>query len=179
MKRILLLLVCTCVMLSASGCKTPIDLPFEEPAEKVFSVEAYGLQLTADTSFAEATAGEFDLQIKNDYAYISIMAYRYTDLSEELTPLQAFQMQNEDIFSRREEVQLLEEEKTESFSDHTLTKALYSAKRDGVKNHYAMYLVDFPEKEIFAWVLVSAMPVDMESEGETLHKIVSSLKPIA
>ena len=52
---------------------------------------------------------------------------------------------------------------------------MYSAERDGTKNYYGSYLIDFPEEETFAWVLITATPSYFESNRETLHNIVCSL----
>lgn len=165
MKRILLLLA-ACALIFAAGC-TASD---HTAAPAVFAIDDYGLQLTADSSFREDTNGSFDLQITNDKAYISVMAYKYTDLPDSTTPLDVYHTQNEDLFSKRDAVTAIEESET---------RGLYSAQRDGVKNYYATYLLDFPEAETFAWVLITATPSYLEANRDSLDSIVETLTPIA
>lgn len=179
MKRVSVVLLMVCVLFSATGCSILNDaISHVKPTEAVFSIDSYQLQITADSSFQEKTGGNFDLQITNDNAYISIMAYKYIDLPEGLTPLDVYDMQNEDIFSRRDAVTVIEETKTQSIPRHVVAQAMYSAEKDGVKNYYATYLVDIPEEETFAWVLVTAIPSYLNNNREYLHNIVCSLTTI-
>lgn len=179
MKKVIVVLLMTCMLFSAAGCSVLDDTAsLFEPTETVFSIDSYHLQITADSTFREDTGGSFDLQITNDNAYISIMAYKYIDLSEDLTPLDVYDMQNEGLFSQRTAVTVIEEEKTPSLSQNVVTQALHSAEKDGVKNYYATYLVDLPDEETFAWVLVTAMPSYLDENREYLNDIVCSLTPI-
>lgn len=187
MKKAFILLMTVCMLLSAAGCTLPIDsvsstkpeetTPPTKPAETVFSIDSYQLKITADSTFFDKTGGSFDLQITNGRAYVSVMAYKYIDLPSGLTPLDVLDMQNEDIFSKRTNVTTVEETTTESTSQKSITHALYSAEKDGAKNYYASYLVDFPAEQTFAWVLVTAMPSYFVENQEYLHNIVCSLTP--
>ena len=103
------------------------------------------------------------------------MAYKYIDLPEGVTPRDVYDMQNEDLFSKRTAVTVIEEVKTQTVSQKTVTRALHSAEKDGVKNYYATYLIDLPEEEVLAWVLVTATPSYLEANQEYLNNIVFSL----
>ena len=105
------------------------------------------------------------------------MAYKYIDLPADTTPLDVYETQNADLFGKREAVTAIEADKTQALSHGTMTYALYSAQRDGVKNYYATYMMDFPEDETFAWVLISATPSYYTNNTEYLHNIVCSLAP--
>lgn len=178
-KVIIVLLLIACMLFSAAGCSVTRDTTsLSKPTEAVFSIDNYQLQITADSTFQEKTGGNYDLQITNGNTYISIMAYKYIDLPENLTPLDVYDMQNEDLFSKRTAVTIIEETKTQSLSQCTITHALYSAEKDGVKNYYASYLVDLPDEETFAWVLVTAMPSYLDNNRDYLHNIVCSLTTI-
>lgn len=177
-KRILVLLMAVFLLLSAAGCSMPNGASPVAPTEAVFSVENYPFQITADSTFRENTGGSFDLQITNDRCYVSIMAYAYIDLPSDTTPLDVFAMQNEDLLNRREAVTLIEEAATQTTDRCVLTQALYSAEKDGTKNYYATYLLDFPQDQVFAWVLVTAAPSYLTNNREMLHNIVCSLTPV-
>ena len=176
MKKAILVFLTTCILLSAAGCSAlhKAESVFK-PTETVFSIDNYHLQITADSSFQEKTGGAFDLQITNDKAFVSIMAYKYMDLPEGLTPQNVYETQNEDLFSKRTAVTAVEEAKTQTLSQKEITYAMYSAERDGVKNYYVTYLVDIPLEETFAWVLVTAAPSYLDNNQEYLHNIVCSL----
>ena len=177
-KKIIVLLM-TCILFSTVGCSVPNNpASLLEPTETIFTVDNYHLQITADSTFNEKTDGDWDLQITNENAYISIMAYRHIDIPENLTPLDIYDMQNEGLLSQRTAVNVIEKAKTQTFSQQVVTHALYSAEKDGVKNYYASYLIELPDDETFAWVLVSAMPSYLDENKEYLHNIVCSLSTI-
>lgn len=172
MKKMIILLAVACMLFSAAGCSTL------ESKSTVFTVEGYSLQLTADSTFEATTGSNFDLQITDDNVYIGVMAYKYIDLAENTTPLDVYALQNETLFSKRTAVMELEAEKTQSLAEAVITQGLFSAERDGLKNYYATYLIDLPEAETCAWVLVSSLPSYFENHRDALHTIVCSLQPV-
>ena len=174
MKNVFVVLLTVCLLFSATACSAPNG---KGATPKVFSIDKYSLQIEADSTFNEETGGSFDLQITNDDAYVSVMAYKYSDLAEGLTPQNIFNSQNEDLFSRRENVSVVEDVKTQEASQRTIVQKLYSAEKDGVKNYYGVYLVDIPDKETFAWILVTTMPSYWEDNSELLNSIAYSLTP--
>ena len=177
-KKIIVLLM-TCILFSTVGCAVPNNpVSLIQPTETVFTVDNYRLQITADSTFNENTNGDWDLQITNENAYISIMAYKHIDIPENSTPLDIYNMQNEGLLSKRTAVNVIEKAKTQTFSQQVVTQALYSAEKDGVKNYYATYLIELPNDGTFAWVLVSAMPSYLDENKEYLHNIVCSLSTI-
>ena len=173
MKKIIVFLLLACLLVSAAGCSVL------EAKEKVFSIEDYGLQLTADDTFnTVADSSNFDLYITDENVYIGVMAYKYVDLPESVTPADVYTLQNEDFFGKRTNVQKIEEEFTESISWGTKTQGLYSAERDGNKNYYATYLIDMPGEETVSWVLISSLPSYFISHSGELDAIASSLRPV-
>lgn len=179
MKKAIVLLMVVCMLFCLVGCSMSNDiLSVLDPAEEIFSIDSCRLQITADSTFQEKTGGSFDMQITNGKCYISIMAYRYTDLTEGITPQDVFDIQNEDLFGKRDNVLIIDAVQTQSMSGKSLTQAMYSAEKDGVENYYLTYLVDLPDKETVAWVLVTAAPSYVESNREYLHNIVCSLTAV-
>lgn len=184
MKKAMIILLAACLLLSAAGCTIPIESvskPTEtvsKPAEAIFTIDSYQLQITADSTFQDKTAGSYDLQLTNGRTYIGIMAFKYIDLPTGVTPLDVLDMQNEDLFSKRTNVTTVEEAKTQSLPQGTVTHALFSGEKDGNKNYYASYLIDMPDAQTFAWVLVSGMPSYITENREYLNTIVCSLMPI-
>lgn len=179
MKKGMIVLLVVCMLFCTVGCSVPNDVEqLLKPTEQMFSVDTYGLQITADSTFFEKTGGSFDLQITNEYCYVSVMAYKYIDLPSGTTPQDVYEVQNEGLFGKRENVSVVEGEKTQALSQGEITYALYSAEKDGVKNYYATYLVDFPQEETLAWVLITATPSYLDVNREFLHGIVCSLTTV-
>lgn len=176
MKKIFAFLLIFVMTFTVTGCS--FIGPSLEPRDVLFKVEDYPLQITADNDFHKSDSNNFDLQITNNKSFISIMAYKYIDLSEDTTPLDIYDIQNENLFNLRQEVAVIEKDSTSSFENYTITKAMYSATKEGTKNYYATYLIDFPKDEIFAWVLITAVPSYMESNLERLDNIVCSLTTV-
>lgn len=176
MKKAILLLV-FCMLLSAAGCGKPGEAPTTALPETTFAVDGYALQITADSSFREDTGGSFDLQITNDKSYVSIMAYNYADLPEGTTARDVFDVQNNELLSKRDAVEEVEAPTTQSLPHCQVIRALYTAERDGSKNYYESYLLDFPESQILAWVLVTATTTYMPGHRDYLSNIVFSLTP--
>ena len=172
MKKAMILLLAVCILWSAAGCSlfTPA-----EPVQKTFLVESYDLQILADDTYSEKTGGSFDLQLTNEASYISIMAYRYSDLPEGTTPRDVYDIQNQDIFSKREAVAEMEKTETFSLPQGEAIRGVYTAEKDGSKNYYVTYLIDLPEEETLAWVLVTALPTYYPNHKEHLDNIVYSL----
>lgn len=168
MKKAGILLLVICILCSAAGCSLAAK-------EKGFSVENYQLSIVADDTYREKTGGSFDLQITNDLCYISIMAFYYEDLPLGVTPLDVYDIQNEDFSGKREDVTLVEEQKTQTLPQGEATYCVLSAKNNGIENYYAVYLIDLPEQETFAWVMVSATPLYYKANAQRLHNYVCSL----
>ena len=102
MKKVLVMFLIACILCSVAGCSIPNDTDtLIQPKDTVFTIKSYDLQLTADSTFEENTGGSYDLQITNGSTYVSIMAFQYIDLPSNLTPLDVYDMQNEDLFSKR------------------------------------------------------------------------------
>jgi len=179
LKKLFIGILLLCVIFSVSGCTVMHDLLAPSVLEEtVFTVDDYNLQITADSNFQQNASDNFDLQINNIRSYISIMAYKYIDLAQNTSPQDIYDWQNEDMFSRRENVTVVEPTQTQNLPQCTIVRTLYSAESaesSGVKNYYASYLVDFPEEETFAWVVVTALPSYFEKNSEYLHDIVASL----
>ena len=173
-RKLMGIILVLCSLLCVAGC-VGTGGATAEPTRVTFAVTGYGLQIMADDTFTEKTGGEWDLQLTNDECYISVMAYKYSDLSEEYTPQDVYKLQNDSFLGKRTNVKELEKESTEVIEGRTVTQKLYSAEKDGVENYYASYLFDIPESEICAWLLISTPSSYFEGNREHLNNIACSL----
>ena len=172
MKKALLFVLVVCILCSSAGCSM---LTPAEPVQKTFLLVSYNLQIVADDTYYEKTGGSFDLQLTNENSYISIMVYRYSDLPEGTTARDVYDIQNQDIFSKRDAVAEIEKTETFSLPQGEAIRGAYTAKRDGSENYYVTYLIDIPEEEVLAWVLVTTLPTYYPNHKEHLDNIVCSL----
>ena len=172
MKKAMIFVLVVCILCSSAGCSvlTPAEL-----VQKTFLLESYNLQIVADDTYYEKTGGSFDLQLTNENSYISIMVYRYSDLPEGTTARDVYDIQNQDIFSKRDAVAEIEKTETFSLPQGEAIRGAYTAKRDGSENYYVTYLIDIPEEEVLAWVLVTTLPTYYPNHKEHLDNIVCSL----
>lgn len=172
MKKAMIFVLVVCILCSSAGCSV---LTPAEPVQKTFLLESYNLQIVADDTYYEKTGGSFDLQLTNENSYISIMVYRYSDLPESTTARDVYDIQNQDIFSKRDAVAEIEKTETFSLPQGEAIRGAYTAKRDGSENYYVTYLIDIPEEEVLAWVLVTTLPTYYPNHKEHLDSIVCSL----
>ena len=96
---------------------------------------------------------------------------------DDSTARDVFDVQNNELLSKRDAVEEVEAPTTQSLPHCQVIRALYTAERDGSKNYYETYLLDFPESQILAWVLVTATPSYATSHRDYLSDIVFSLTP--
>ena len=149
-----------------------------DKVDVVFPVHGYDLQITADERYEDVTEkGDFDLQLKESDAYISIYAFNPEDLSEGQTQKDLYYLQNQNLFSLRTDLKIIENESTENADKKTITRTLYQAKNMGAKNVYDCYLFEFEATDTFAWVLITTTPANYEVNGKYLRNVVYSLEP--
>lgn len=182
-KKITAALLAVILCVSLAGCGRILSIinlvdKIEDNIPKTFEIASYGVQITADGSFSENTEGAWDLQITDGSVYVSVMVYKYSDLGEDMTPRDVYDVQNEDIFSRRDNVKTISAEKSTELDGKNMIYTRYSAESDGFKNYYDSYLVDIPASETLAWILITGVPSNVENRTAELEKIASSLSPI-
>lgn len=140
-----------------------------------FEVEDYGITLTASKDWEKSEETPFDLQIGDGNSYLSIMAYDKIDLADDQTPEDIYKWHNEDLFGRRDNVELVEEPITYTGNGKTITRAMYSAERDGMKNYYCSCLVTFEGGDVFAWVIMTGTPSYLVKHLDSMLEIVDTM----
>ena len=177
-KKFAVILLVLCSLFCVAGCAGIGSGFTAEPTRVNFPIEGYGLQIMADDTYEEKTGGEWDIQLTNDEAFISVMVYKYSDLSDGMTAQDVYRIQNNSFLENRTNVKELEKESTEVIEGKTVTQKLYSAEKDGAENYYASYIFDIPEKETCAWLLISAVPSYYTENKEHLNNIACSLTAV-
>jgi hypothetical protein len=173
MKKVLLIVLAVVLSVSVCGCgKEEID---PKTVEKVFDITEYNMSITANETFYDNESENYNLQITDDKANISIMAYKTSEF-ETMTPKEVYEYHNQDMFSRREEVTVIKEEDTGVYVGRKIIHTRYSAVLDGSENYYDTFLIDFEGKGVFAWVLVNGLPETIEADGDYYHRIVRTIK---
>ena len=160
-----------------SGCGTVKRFLPADAQEKVYRLDDYGITVTASSAWEETEADNLDLQLVNRSVgmYMSMYGFADMDLAADSTPADLFETQNSQILDNRENVQLLEELKTEEYADKTVLSILYSAEREGTKNYYRAYLLDFKESDKMAWVLFTAVPSVMTRHTDAVAALIDGI----
>lgn len=149
----------------------------DKPAENTFVIENYGVKVTFGSDWEKLDDHPFDLQCGNQNAYASIFCYEKIDLASGQEPMDIFQMQIEDVFSRRENVELFEEGKVREADGKIITTFIYMAEKDGVKNAYHCSLVEFQETdEKFVWIMFTSVPSYIMNNMESWDEILDSIQ---
>lgn len=119
---------------------------------------------------------EYDIRILNDdIGYNGMFVYTKEDVNEGTTPLNVLELQVEDLMSKREKVEKVEDIKTTEVDGKKISTALYSAEKDGSKNMYYFNLIEFTNnKDIFAVSIQTFLPEDLKKGRIEVDKIIQS-----
>lgn len=146
-----------------------------ENSENTMIIEDYDVSFTFSNDWEKVIAEiPFDLQCTNGDAYASIFTYHKIDLTEEQTPADIFNIQNDDILSRRDNTIKVSEEEMYEFENKLIHSVLYSGEKDGRKNYYYFNLIEFKDADVFAWVLFSASPSYSLNNIDEWNAIITS-----
>ncbi len=160
--------------LAGSGC----GMQSENESDgilNVYDVVPYDVQFVLPDGWENTTDDSpYDLQMKNeDRYYCSIFGYKDIDLPNDMTPEDLFEFQKEDIFDKRDFVELVKEEPVWEDEYKKIYRELYSGELEGNKYYYYCCMIDFKEpSESLAWVIFSGTPSWIEHDLEDLNQIL-------
>lgn len=167
------------VMLSSvllSGCSLA-KTTNKVAIDKEFFIDYYNISFTASQEWSETDQNNFDLQITNGDSYFSVMTYYTIDLPAGDTPESIYAWQNEDLFSRRENVEIVEDERIIISDGKIITATMFSAERDETKNYYYSCLVQLGDNEdVFSWIIVTALPSYMQKNKDVFLDIMKTMR---
>ncbi len=148
----------------------------EKSKEKVvFDVVPYDICFTFSDDWENTTDDSpFDLQMKrDDRYYCSIFGFKDIDLSNGMVPEDIFELQKEDLFGKRDFVELVKKEPVWENEKKKIYRELYSGELEGEKYYYYCCLIDFKEPaEGLAWVIFSGGPSWIENDIQDLDEIL-------
>ena len=146
-------------------------------AENVFKAGDYNLVFTFPKEWKiEKEENPYDLQVTDGKAYANVFAYEMKDLSENQTPMDIYQTQKSDLFSKRNNVKVISESKRTE-NNVRIHSEIVSAEKDGHKNHYYCNLVDLNNGSgIFAWVVFTAIPSHADKNTEKWNHILATAR---
>ena len=162
-----IVLACVVLLAGCSGGEAPIR----------FYIEDYNLAFMAPQEWERTENYNFDLKITDGKAYFSVMVYYSIDLAADETPKDVYAWQNNDLFSKRENVEVVEEEQIIQYDGGTITATLFSAEREHKKNYYYSCLVQLDDNEdIFMWVLINATPSYILKNQNTYFDMIKTME---
>ncbi|NBH73229.1 hypothetical protein D3Z51_14635 [Clostridiaceae bacterium] len=151
------------------------DLEEKKVTQQIFNIVPYDINFTFSDEWEDITEGSpFDLQMKReDRYYCSIFGFKDIDLTDGTTPEDIFEWQKEDLFEKRDFVELVKEEPVWEDDYKKIYRELYSGEFDEGKNYYYCCLIDFKEPaENFAWILFSGIPSWIENDIDEIDQIL-------
>lgn len=176
-KKVLLFMCMMMSLVLISGCNLT-ETTNKMKMDKEFFIDYYNISFTASQEWSETDQDNFDLQITNGDSYFSVMTYYTIDLPEGDTPESIYAWQNEDLFSKRENVEIVAEEPVVISDGKIITATMFSAERDGKKNYYYSCLVQFGiiNKDVFSWIIVTAQPSYMQKNKDVFLDIMKTME---
>lgn len=155
---------------------TACNIVKKDDDKNIIKVEKYNINFTFPKDWEKVTKETpYDLQCTNNEAFASVFGYYKIDLTEEQTPLDIFNYQKDNIFSKRENVNTITEQTVNEYGDKKIYSQLYSAEKDGSKNYYYCNLIEFSEESgEFAWVVFTALPSYAEEHIDEWNSILTS-----
>lgn len=145
--------------------------------KEVFQVEGYDIRIETPAGWEETDAVNFDLQClspKSDM-YLSVYGFYRIDMSEDQTVEELFEIQNSMILDNREHVKEINPISFEEDEYRAVYSVLYSGERDGHKNYYQMYMIEFYDSDKLAWILFTGVPSVIEHNREAIDSIISNV----
>lgn len=175
LKRNIIIMMILLVCLTGCGINNDIS---DEGTDKQFYIEDYDISLSVPKEWREYDSeSEYDLYLTNGESYLGVMTYYMIDLPKGYTIEGVYEIQNDDFLSRRENVEIVEPQKTISFEGKKITTTMFSGERDGGKNYYYSCLVTFDDNpDVFAWILISALPSRMLRQQEDMLNIIKTME---
>lgn len=175
--------MCCVIFLSACSNGSPesartIEPPHDGQQEETTSFEIgnSGVEASFDSSWKQESDTPYDLQCGNGSSYAGFFGYEKDDLAEGSAPMDIYDKQNEQIFSSRTNVKLVEEGEQRSTGGKTVYTTLYSAELDGTKNFYYCGLIQFDESdEVFVYAMFTSLPSDIEENRPAWDEILDSV----
>lgn len=180
MKKCLSFIVLMCIIFSFSSCGVEKELPItkdESFALKTKAVDNIEAEFTfADKKWKQSdSGGEWDLHCEYDdgLAYFAVFLYH----DDGIEPIEAFNLQINNIMQSREEEQMLEDAKILEKNEITVTTKLYKAKREETENLYFFRLIqnDF-DPAYYCFTLTTCLEEDRNKIEPQIEDIVFSMK---
>lgn len=119
----------------------------------------------------------FDLQCLSEDEQMNTGVFLFVteDLAEAVTPMELFELQIDDMRSKRENFRIFEEVKVVRREAMTLTTAVYSGENGSSRAYYKFTLVEFAENREWVPVLLQvSVPSSWDKNKPVLERIAAS-----
>lgn len=183
MKKIILItLTLTLIFSLLSGCDL-INYIYNQNQDTVKTPKNF---MTSDNSMKftfpydwdiNSNDNPFDLQCfsKDNSMNTGVFVFYQGDLAEDITPEHILDMQIEDLKSKRDNFEIIEDINTQVINDKKITTVTYSGEKDVSKDYYSFSLLQFANNnKIFAVILQVCIPSKWNVNKPVLNEIISS-----
>lgn len=148
---------------------------------EAFQVSNYEVWIVVPSDWEESETENLDLQLQKSKSNIILSAYGFLemDLAEGQHVQDYFEMQNEYLLSKRDNIIELEPISSIDDAEKTIYSVLYSAERDGIKNSYNFFFIDFKNTDNLVWIVFTGVPSVIKKNKDSINDIISKVQDTA
>lgn len=121
----------------------------------------------------------YDLQCesRDQRMNTGVFVYPRSDFAKDLDRPKVLEQQIDDLRSKRQNFQLLEQLLTEEVGDKVITSVVYSGERDSFKYNYRFSLIEFKGRNDYILVLIQVgQPSEWSNQNPILEEIARSAR---
>ena len=184
MKKIIsifLSVLCLC-MFSACDFIDEFNQGFSDgmKAQSVVYFDDYDYSVQFPSGWEKLENDNFDLRcsLNDGEQHALFWVYNDLDLSKDSTRNSIYKEGIDNILSARQNVELIEDEKTATTGNKTITTILYSAEKESTKFYYYYCLVEIEGTDDYFWVLFTAIPSVAQKNIDKWNSITESIAPV-
>jgi hypothetical protein len=173
------------LILPAAGCERP---PTDESdsqsgsqsGSQYFAVANGPVEFTFPAGwFKNQKENPFDLQClsRDERMNTGVFLLKKEDLAQDVVPKKLFELQIQDLRSKRKNFTVVEEEQVVQLEGKRLTTVVYSGEKDSLTDYYRFTLVEFTENpKLIPIVLQVSIPSYWQENKPVLESITASVR---
>lgn len=167
-------------ILSLAGCAQESA---EEPAGQFFTTANGPVEFEFPGDWHEnEKVHPFDLQClsRHERMNTGVFLFAKQDLAADLAPRELLERQVEDMRSKREGFEVVEEERVIQQQGKTITTVVYSGEKGSLRDYYKFSLIEFAEHpDLLPIVLQVSIPSYWDENKPVLEAIIASARVVS
>jgi hypothetical protein len=170
-------LLAALLILPAVGCERP---PTDESGSQYFAVANGPVEFAFPAGwYKNQKEHPFDLQCfsRDERMNTGVFLLKKEDLAQDAVPRELFELQIQDLQSKRKNFTVVEEEQVVQLEGKRLTTVVYAGEKDSSRDYYRFTLVEFTENpKLIPIVLQVSIPSYWQENKPVLESITASVR---